>query len=227
MRLVVSMFLLAVLGVCHGETYLNFGPGDTIQDAKRKYPNAQFNGVEVGWATKSDKFIRMSGAGIEGDVYLKFSASDEFMQIAKRDYLEKLEVARESERAKLQSMVDYYANELAKPDEERMSIDWIRWVPEKKLPIERVVGRYGKAVKCDYGESNFEPYCTWGDRGITVSLSDDKKWVTMIDFKITMKDWEKKLGLKSGKGSQRSDSSFDLPKKKTGEKQKNPSAKSM
>lgn len=227
MKLILSIFLWTIVSICHGETYLKFEPGDTIGVAKQKYPNAQFVPVDVGWATKSDKFIRMSGQGIVGEVYLKFSASDEFMRTQKSKYLEKLDTAPENERALNQNMVDYYTKELEKPDDERMSIDWIRWVPEKKLPIERVVGRYGKATKCDYDESSFEPYCDWGERGITAALSDDKKWVAMIDFKITPKDWEKKLGLQGNKGNRRPDSSFDLPPKKGIDKQKNSQAKAM
>jgi hypothetical protein len=212
MILNVALAVLAVLsGAARAETYLNFEAGETIRSARGKYPNALFSEVKVGWTQKNEKFIQMSGQGIVGVVYLKFSTSDEFYRTLRSQIVERLQSDPKADPDADQKMIQFYDDQLARPDEERMGLDWIRWVPDTRLPIERIEGKYGKPSKCDYETDTFKPYCSWKERGLTVGLSDDKRIVTMMDFMITDADWNKKFGIKPGKSDKKPDAGFDLP----------------
>jgi hypothetical protein len=195
------------------ETYLNFEAGETIRTAKTKYPNAHFSELKVGWTQHHEKFLEMSGQGIVGIVYLKFSNSDELYKTLRSQAADRLQSDPKVDIEAEQRMIQFYDEQLARPDEDRMGLDWIRWVPDTRLPIERIEGKYGKPGRCDYESDSFKPFCTWKDRGLTVSLSDDKRFVTMIDFMITDADWSKKFGIKSGKSEKKPDAGFELPSK--------------
>ena len=77
-----------------------------------------------------------------------------------------------------------------------MTIDWVRWVPDVNIPIERLKSRYGEPEKCDYSTEDYRPYCEWESKGVNARLSDDKKQVFAIEYTFTLKENNLAAGIK-------------------------------
>lgn len=204
-RLFLMLFFVASLA--HAETYLNFVAGESVTTAKEKYPNATFTEIKAGWLKTNEKFLQMTGTGIIGTVFLKFSTLDSFWEEMMTDEQSEIDANLERDNTKEIANLAFYKKELAKPLDDRLILEWIRWLPDEPIPIARIQGRYGKPDKCDYEPDSFRPYCDWKSRGLLIGLTDDKKAVYKIEFAIVVQDY------KSARGKQqpKPDTSFELP----------------
>ncbi len=174
--------------VLQAEIYKDFVPFITLKQVKLNYPNAKFEDAKPAWASEDDALFAMRGEGLAGTIVLKFSKSDKYNSQKLAEY-EASNSNDNLEKTKSdQLMIDYYKAELSLPLEERLKLEWVRFVPTVEIPYERLVSRYGKAEKCDYDPSTFKPYCSWLSKGITVSLSDDKKMVETVEYSFTFEE---------------------------------------
>lgn len=190
----IATALIAPMSVA--ETYMNFQPNDSLKEAKAKYPNASFTELKVGWTKPNDRFVQMTGQGIVGTIYLKFSHSDAFWESQKSRFESKIAANGGWEDAADSRMLQVAKNYLASPLEERLTLDWIRYAPPTPIPFERLQSKYGKPEKCDYDQETFAPFCEWTKKGVYVALSDDKKMVQTIEFAFTDDDYAVKWGTK-------------------------------
>jgi hypothetical protein len=207
MKARLSLVLFFVASLAHAETYLNFVAEESVTTAKEKYPNATFTEIKAGWLATNEKFLQMSGTGIVGKVFLKFSTVDSFWEEMMTLEQSEIDANLERDNAKELANIAYYKSRLARPLDDRLTLDWIRWIPDALIPIARIHGRYGKPDKCDYEQESFRPYCEWKGRGLLIGLTDDKKAVYKIEFSIVAQDY------KSGRGEQqpKPETSFELP----------------
>jgi hypothetical protein len=197
--LIKIIFALVILGlsplaIC--ETYLGLNPNDSLTSIKEKFPNAIFSNINAAWLQPHERFMAMSGQGLVGTVYLKLGMTDATF----RKKLEKLdaEIAMDpgpnsAERRHLASIM---RAALARPIDEQLGLDWLRWVPPSPIPMSRVQAKYGKPDTCDYDETTFSPYCKWNKKAIYANVSDKKDFVLNLEFTFTQAEWDKAWGYK-------------------------------
>lgn len=174
--LVIFTFTLST--IVNAEIYKDFEPNLSLKVIKERYPNAEFSDLKPAWIKSNELFLDMHGTGISGNIYLKLS-SNEYWK-------DKLESETDPE------MITFYESMANRPIEEKLTLDWVRFLPISRIPFERLKTKYGKAEKCSYFDENFTPYCSWDSKGVLVSLTDDKKYVNYIEYTFTVKDWKKK-----------------------------------
>jgi len=179
--IVIALFCNAL----QAEIYKDFVPFITLKQVKLNYPNAKFEDLKPAWANEDEVMITMSGEGLNGEIVLKFSKDDK--RRAKR--LAENEAKSLNDNSKvLLWYIDFDKNYLALPLEDRLSLDWVRYLPMTPIPYERLLSRYGKPDNCDSNPEDFRPQCVWESKGVLINLSDDKKLVTNIDYWFTVKE---------------------------------------
>ena len=176
-----SIFVL-FCNALQAEIYKDFVPSITLKQAKLNYPNAYFEDAKPAWANEDEALFKMTGAGLNGTIVLKFSKLDKYYTKQLNIY-EAMSLNDNSESKT--SLINLYKTALALPVDERLTLDWVRFVPDIQIPYERLISRYGKPEKCDSNPENFTPYCSWESKGVYISLSDDKKLVTSIEYQFT------------------------------------------
>lgn len=195
MKMIVFLMLVLLSSFSNAEIYKDFKPGSTIADIKKNYPNANFETVKAAWVKDNESFLKLEGQGISGKIFLAFSYSDKFLLERKLYVEKKIEESPESDNQELKKSIAIFDRMLSKTIEEKMHLDWVRWVPIETLPIERLKRRYGEPEKCDFNLDDYEPYCNWLSKGVFASLTGDKKNVITIDYFFTNEEIDFALGL--------------------------------
>lgn len=83
-----------------------------------------------------------------------------------------------------------YRGLASQTDEVALSVNWVRWVPDTRIPLQRLVSKYGKPDKSGFSDEDYKPYRSW-NRGIEAYLTDDEKYVDRIDFNFTKEEYRK------------------------------------
>jgi hypothetical protein len=184
--LILSASVIALFcNVLQAEIYKDFVPFISLKQVKLNYPNAKFEDAKPAWANEDEVIFIMSGAGLTGETVLKFSKQDK----RKAERLAENEAKSLNDNSEaLLWWINFDKKYLALPLEERLTLDWVRYVPMTPIPYERLLSRYGKPEKCDSNLEDFRPYCSWESKGVLINLSDDKKLVTNIEYTFTEKE---------------------------------------
>jgi hypothetical protein len=184
-RIAVTAMLLTILSsAAWAEVYNGMGPFKTLAEIQQMFPRANFTRMFPAWAQPDDIMYMVGGLGITGTMVLKFS---DYRPI----YKQRAEAAINDNNA---IMAEHYEKEANGPDNS-VVIQWVRWVPDSPVPIERLIAKYGKPEKTDFNSDDFKPFKAWPTRGITAYTSDDGKRVQKIDFGFTDKDYRAALNL--------------------------------
>lgn len=176
MKYLFGAILFVVCTLCSGETYKGIGALDKLKDIKNRFPNAKVEKLSPGWLKSDEAIYRFTGEGMAGSIIVKFY-----------DY-------RDFWKNEAETVVDpEVANNLRKlaqrTDDEALTISWVRWVPDKPIPLERLISKYGKPEESGYSEEDYQPLRNWIEKGLTTYLSDDEKFVYRIDFNFTKKEY--------------------------------------
>ena len=157
------------------ESYRGIGPFYTLNDVMAIFPGADFEVVDAAWARNWEYLYKVTGIGIEGTIVLKFDH--------KPSYLEYLSSNAQSDALKgiYNSLIESY---VAKPENQRLEVQWVRWVPDAPFPASRLVGKYGNPSDKGFNDKNFEPYWSWAKKGVFANI-DDNQNVTAIEFEFT------------------------------------------
>lgn len=182
------MFFALFSNVSLAEIYKDFLPYDSLAIIKTKYPNAKLEPIKAAWVKEDEAFIRLSGVGIVGTINLKFSTTDNFIKGLIKYNRNEIEKNPTSDNSKNEDIIKAYNDVLALPLDQKLTLDWLRWVSPTPLPFERLVSKYGNPEKCDYDPDTFSPYCAWISKGVSANLTDDKKYVDSIEYSFTDKD---------------------------------------
>jgi hypothetical protein len=181
--LTISTFTITLFcNVLQAEIYKDFVPFINLKQVKLNYPNAKFEDAKPAWANEDEALYKMTGEGLTGTIVLKFNKFDK-VQSARLAENEAKSLKDNSEE--LLWWINFDKTQLARPLEERFSLDWVRFVPYEQIPYERLISRYGKPEKCDSRADDFMPYCSWDSKGVQIHLSDDKKLVLAIEYTFT------------------------------------------
>lgn len=175
---VITLFCNAL----QAEIYKDFVPFITLKQVKLNYPNANFEDAKPAWANEDEALFKMTGAGLTGTIVLKFSKLDKYWT----KQLNEFEAKSLNENSEsITYLINSYKTSLALPVDERLTLDWVRFVPYMQIPYERLISRYGKPEKCGSNTEDFTPYCSWESKGVLINLSDDKKLVANIEYTFT------------------------------------------
>jgi hypothetical protein len=170
------MIACAISTVVNAEIYMGIGPLDTLGDIKTKFPKAYLQKTNPAWAQKSDVMYQITGSGITGTIVIKLN-----------DYRASWKEASEKEQdPKTKETYNSLANQ---PDDEAITVSWVRWVPDTPIPVQRLISKYGLPEKSGFSNDDFQPYRHWEAKGISAFLSDDEKHVVRIDFEFTQSDY--------------------------------------
>lgn len=199
----------------HAEIYMNLRPLDSLAAVKTKYPNASLVDMKPAWLPPTDSFKSLTGAGISGTIYIKFSTLDSFNQSQLNKLEQEIQANPTADNAIKQASADSIRGWLYRPVEERLTIDWVRWIPPAALPLQRFESKYGKPEKCDYKSDTFEPYCSWDSKGVSATLDDSKTTVQWLDFTFTAAEWGNAIGLPTTNTAPKSLKPYDGPVRKT------------
>jgi hypothetical protein len=177
MRVLIFLAALFVFSAAHAESYRDIGPLDNLGDIKKKFPNADVEKLSPGWAQETDALYKLTGTGMSGWIIVKFDdLRPTFKENAEKDST--------AESAALFQKISQQS------DEEALSVNWVRWVPDTKIPIQRLVSKYGKPDKSGFSDEDYQPYRSW-NKGVEAYLSDDEKYVERIDFFFTRDEYRK------------------------------------
>ena len=173
-RLIRVLSCLLVLGCAslRGEVYMGINYSDSLGKVRKLFPTAKLTNEKPAWATPSDALFSIKGAGITGTIVVNFHDPRPF-------YKELVEGAdpgpetAEKNRLALQS------------DDDALNVEWVRWVPDTAIPLNRLVEKYGPWDKKEINNQNYQSQRTWTKRKITVTVADDEKYISNIDFNFT------------------------------------------
>ena len=191
-RKMQSLFIIAIFfgslfvapaRIVRAETYKNIGALDTLADVKSRFPKAEFKELRPAWAQETEHLYQITGIGMSGTIIIKF---DDAMPL----YRDALTQAKTDEERK------FWQDLLDKPDE-ALTIDWVRWVPEYAIPLQRFVSKYGAPDAKGFNDEDLQPYRSW-KRGVQAFLSDDEKFVIRVDYSFTRAELRQAYQFKYG-----------------------------
>lgn len=181
-RLMLAGVLLALAAACaHAEVLHGVEPLDTLGTIKKKYPNAKLTRIKAAWVTEDEDFFRLEGQGFPGTLYIAFSDGRPGWRRQSAEQQQN-QVAQGASAPTAQSFTEFLASE---SDDDALIVNWLRWVPDVPIPMERYKSKYGEPGKCDFKADSMQPYCEWAIRGLIVALSDDKKLVLSAEATYT------------------------------------------
>jgi hypothetical protein len=178
MRYFLFSFILILSFSANAETYLGIGPMDTLGNVQQKFPNAKFSRTFPAWIQSPQALYRLEGAGIAGRIVLSFID----FRPGWRELAGKSEEPETVARYKLLSEL---------PDADALGIQWVRWIPSNRVPLQRLLSKYGLPEISGFSDEDYKPYRAWEKAGVTAALSDDEKFVEIIDFSFTRDDHRK------------------------------------
>lgn len=159
----------------YAETYRDIGLFDTLGDLKEKFPTANFSKQNPAWAQKTDVLYQISGEGMSGLIVVKFYDERPYLQALLMRAGDSLEP----------SVKERTENMINQTDEEAITVEWVRWVPDYPIPVTRFVSKYGKPDKSGFSDESLQPYRSWEKKGLTAHLTDNEKNVVRVDFEFT------------------------------------------
>ena len=169
--LVLSMFLGSAISG-RAESYKGIGPFDTLADVKRRLPGATYERLKPAWAQPDDALYSVSGVGLSGTIIIKF---EDYRPV----FRQKLEAEKDPEIRK------QYERLLKESDEEAFTVEWVRWVPDDPIPLQRFISKYGQPEKSGFSDDDLQPYRLWVSKGLAAYLSDGETFVLRVDYEFT------------------------------------------
>jgi hypothetical protein len=185
LRIIFLFCFLLAYGSVHSETYKDIGPLDTLGDLKAKFPKAQFKKLTPAWAQETDVMYQVSGEGMSGKIIVKFYDG-------RPNYREALQKNPDNENS------EFLKKLVTQNDDEAISVEWVRWIPDYLIPLTRFISKYGKPDRTGFADEDFQPYRLWEVKGLAAYLTDDEKNVVRVDFQFTRDESRKAYVRKYG-----------------------------
>lgn len=194
-RSLLSLLLAALFGLVSqpvaAEVIHEVRPFDRLGEIKERYPNATFVKVNAAWVTPDQAFIKMTGQGFPGTLYIAFTDS--------RPTNKKFVIDNcNPPTANNEAMCELNRGWAVESDNQALSTNWVRWVPDNPIPLQRYISKYGEPTKIDFENDTLVPYALWEKNALTGVLSDDKKMVNMVSSYFTKAElreaWQRRAG---------------------------------
>ncbi len=195
-RLGISIIFSLLLTAANlpAEIYRDIRPYDTLAGVQRKFSGAKFELLHPAWAKKSDLLYSITGPGLNGMIVVKFTdnveASVASWEQMIAEFCPRTDPAGADDCSYFQEQLNEEKSAPSAEHEAKTQVDWVRWVPEKPIPVERLVTLYGQPDKSGIDEVSLEPYKEW-ERGISADVTDDGKSVELINYSFTREEKKK------------------------------------
>lgn len=168
----VVLFCALVHVPATAEILFGIEPLSTLGDVKKRYPGATFTRIKAAWVQDDQVFLEMTGTGFPGKLRIAFT-----------DF--RVAFKREAERREaVGDAADFHRQMAAASEDDGLEVEWLRWAPEKPMPLERFKTKYGEP-KCGYDSDSMQPFCEWTSRDVRAHVSDDMKLVGHITVGFT------------------------------------------
>lgn len=177
-KIIVFLIVLMIPHLAYSEIYKGIGPLDTLGDLKNKFPKASFNQLNPGWAKETDVMYQITGDGMSGIIIVKLY--DE------RPHWKEYIANNPSD-----NNLEFFKSLANQTDDEGITVEWVRWVPDSPIPLARFVSKYGKPEKSGFNDEDLQPFRHWEKRGLIGFLTDDGKNVSRVDFEFTLDEQRK------------------------------------
>lgn len=197
-QVVLSLFII-ILSNGNGEIYKGIMPSDNFGVIKSKFPGAKFDKKIPAWAQENDVLYEIEGEGISGKIIILFNNNREFFKKSSEqidstllaDSIQNLDTTIWDEnfkktRKNMEELSESYRQIFNEYSDDGMSVVWVRWIPDNKIPLKRFILKYGKPDTTDFTGDDLSPYKFW-KRGITV-FYDEKEYVERVDYNFTYED---------------------------------------
>jgi hypothetical protein len=176
----LALFLLAA-SWARAEIYGGIGAQDTLGDIKQRFPAAKFERLKPPWAPTWDVLYSITGPGLAGEIVVNFfdlrtDNKNEAYELAKRRVLPDSEARS---LAAAQAKINDFS------DDKALVVDWVRWVPDRPIPLQRFLSQYGSPTKGGFSKDDLQPYRDWTAQGLTAYLDDAEKSVVRVDYTFT------------------------------------------
>ncbi|MGO9952061.1 MAG: hypothetical protein ACLPN1_07595 [Dissulfurispiraceae bacterium] len=174
LKLLALVLILCLSYQASAEIYQGIKPYSTLGEIKAKFPNATFSKITLASANKYDVTYSVTGTGIKGEIFIRFHDLRSFWK-------------EQSDKAWFGATKEMYSR-LAQLSGDSMGVTWVRWVPDKPFPVERLIEEHGNPDKSGFADEDDSPFKKWTSKGIYARLSEDSKEVFEIDFTFTEKE---------------------------------------
>lgn len=172
-------FLLTISSAAHAEIFYGIEYADTLGDVKKKYPGAVFKNISPAWLQPEEKFMNMTGVGINNKISIIFSDSRPFF----------LSVSKNQSSELFRNISNTIANQ---SNDDALTVAEVRVTYKSPIKIGLFKKRYG-ASTC-YENEEFVKICKFPDSALTAILTDDGNFVRIAISRFT--DGEKKQSLR-------------------------------
>ena len=222
-RILLFFILTIAFKSSIAEVYKDFLPYTSVAQIKLNYINANIEVIKAGWVKENDLFLKITGPGLPGITYVatKKRTDDEVKEAIER-YKRIIADGKSDSNDFWQRMIESNERYLNAPEDEKYTVNWVRWVPGVPFSIERLKSKFGDPTKFDFGEDDFQPYAEWSARRLSASLSDDKKMVFAVEYHFTDDDYNRALGLdvKTEESTESTPANNSKPKTKSSKSKK-------
>lgn len=188
---ILTLVLTLSAAPSRAEILHNIYPYENLKSIKTKYPNGRFKKVDAAWVTADQAFYQMTGEGFPGTLFINFSDK-------RPEYRTQLaECGQTTPDAPSENICSLLRKWSYEPDDESLTVVWVRWMPSAVIPLERYKSKYGEP-KITFSDDTMIPKASWDSRGLTARLTDDKKNVVFIETNFTRSElrdaWKKTAG---------------------------------
>lgn len=171
MKTLIAILLLSSAAYAENLHGINFM--DSLGEVKQKYPHAIYKKEKPAWLPPSESFFTISGAGLPGLLKIDFSDGRPYFTSEIKKHIDDPDWPYK----------DSFDKQGTATDDEALSVNWVRWVPEVPIPIDRYKKKYGSPV-CDF-DSSMMPFCKWPLVGLDAQMSEDNKFVLFVTTNFT------------------------------------------
>lgn len=169
----LTLACLALATAANAEIFQGILWFDSLDDVKAKFPNASFVSEKVAWLQPNEAFYRISGPGMVGTLRILFDDSRPVF----KDLLQENKGDPEYDKT---GSFKRLANQ---PEGQALTVGWVRWIPERPIPLDRYKQRYGTPT-CEFDEQ-MSPICKWPSHELTASMTEDQKNVNFVTSAFT------------------------------------------
>lgn len=179
----------------NAEVFRDFIPFLSFAEIKKNYPNGKFEVIQIESKPEDITVIKVTDNALYGEVFVRFS------QLTEEWYKEKIALLESDISNKpndsftplLKVLLDDYKETIKIGMDARLKTEFVKWKPERPIPLEMLTKKYGNPTKIDYENNSFMPVAYWDTEAIMAHLSDSQMLVTSIDYKFNEKDKIKAL----------------------------------
>ena len=184
----IALSLLLACGFAQAETVLGLEPLEPLSSVKRRFKPESLSPESVGWLKSNQYYGVLQNSELSGKVLLLFEHDDEVRK-KKLAALEKSVAGTpaQSQARSVRLMLRQQKDHLAKPLDDRLALVLVRWIPDQPLRVTELIAKYGKPEEKRERDAVYGPIYVWS-KGVTAHLSDDKKSITMVEYRFTEDD---------------------------------------